>query len=82
MSEDTRDELITEGQRLAWWQMLNSCLRNLGYSEETQSASLIAEREAAVIALRSLCNELGDNDWPANLHLADIVDKHVRPHIE
>ena len=38
---------------------------------------MIVEREETVAQLRSLCAEYGDNDWPNNLHLGDVVDKHL-----
>jgi predicted secreted protein len=44
-------------------------------------AELHAERLAAVIALRELCAEHGDNDWPDNLHLADVIEKHLAKHL-
>lgn len=27
--------------------------------------------------LRQVCDEFGDNDWPDNLHLADVIEKHL-----
>lgn len=35
------------------------------------------EREAAVAMLRVECAAYDDNDWPDNLHLADIIEKHL-----
>ncbi len=35
------------------------------------------EREATVAMLRAVCAEYGDNDWPDNLHLADVIEKHL-----
>ena len=31
--------------------------------------------------LRSECADLGDNDWSDNLHLADVVEKHLVRHV-
>jgi predicted secreted protein len=42
---------------------------------------LVLEREAAVQALREMCRDFGDNDWPEDLHLADILDKHLAKHL-
>jgi hypothetical protein len=39
------------------------------------------EREMTIVALRSLCAEFGDNDWPDDLHLADVVEKHLGKHL-
>lgn len=41
------------------------------------------ERAEAIKALRSLCSDLDDeNTWPDDLHLVDIIEKHIRPRIE
>lgn len=38
----------------------------------------IKERAEALLVLRSECEDLGaSNDWPDNLHLADVVEKHL-----
>lgn len=70
-----------KGSRAAYRSMLQHCLRELGYEKAT-GHEWILEREAAIASLRSLCEDLGDNDWPENLHLSDIIEKHVAPHIE
>jgi hypothetical protein len=70
------------GSRAAWLSMLSHCLRHLGYdSPEAQKAGWILEREAAVAALRTACAEHGDNDWPVDLHLADVIEKHLMRHL-
>ena len=67
-----------QGSRAAWLQMLRECLRNLSYSgNEAEAHDWILEREATVAALRELCAEHGDNDWPDDLHLADVINKHL-----
>lgn len=40
-------------------------------------AAWLIEREEAVARLRWLCEEFGDQDWDDNLHLADVIDKHL-----
>lgn len=32
-------------------------------------------------ALRDVCDEHGDNDWEDNLHLSDVVEKHLGRHL-
>lgn len=72
-----------QGSRSAWRTMLAECLRHLGYTgDDTQKLAWIAEREDAILALRRICAEHGDNDWPEDLHLADILDKHLERHLE
>jgi hypothetical protein len=66
------------GSRSAACSILRECLSILGYSSpEAMQTSWILEREAAINALRCVCNDYGDNDWDEKLHLADIVDKHL-----
>lgn len=43
---------------------------------------MMKERSAAVDALRELCGEYGDNDWDSDLHLADVIEKHLRRHLD
>ena len=67
---------------MAWLAMLQMCLRNLGYdANDVTHKAWVAEREAAVSQLRSLCRDYGDNDWPDDLSLADVVDKHLANHL-
>lgn len=66
------------GRRAVWQSLLGQCLRELGVDDPVaMSARWASEREAAVAQLRMLCEEHGDNEWDENLHLADIIDKHL-----
>lgn len=79
MNEDD----YVRGERMAWSLMLQQCLMHLGYkSEEGSMAGWILEREAAIRALRDVCERHGDNDWPEDLHLGDIIEKHLTRHLE
>lgn len=70
------------GQRAAWQQILGECIQQLGYETlEVSAVSWIKEREATVAALRSACEAHGDNDWPDDLHLADVIEKHLCRHL-
>lgn len=40
-----------------------------------------AERDEAVKVLRRVCAVSGDNNWPDDLHLADVIDKHLEWHL-
>jgi hypothetical protein len=71
------------GSNAAWARMLAECLRNLPSGRpELTHASLVSERASAIAALRDLCERFGDNDWPDNLHLADIIEKHLLRHLD
>lgn len=74
----SNEESYEEGSRMAWRMMLQTCLRELGYNDtEAAKANWIPEREEAISALRDICSAHGDNDWKDNLHLADIIKKHL-----
>lgn len=40
-----------------------------------------AQLSATRAALRELCRDFGDGDWSDDLHLADVVDKHLGRHL-
>jgi hypothetical protein len=46
-------------------------------NEARELANLIKERYDTINFLRSQCEEYGDLDWPDDLHLIDILDKHL-----
>jgi hypothetical protein len=85
MSEEkinaSQEQSYERGRREATVSMVRSCLRSLGYKgDEAERVKWIAEREETVATLRSACEEFGDNDWSNDLHLSDVIDKHlVRP---
>ena len=43
----------------------------------TRLDKLESERKLAVAALRDFCKKFGDNDWPDDLPLADVINYHV-----
>jgi len=72
-----------QGSRMAWRSMLQQCCRELGYDDvEADKARWILEREEAISALRGVCSGHGDNDWEDNLHLGDIIEKHLHNNLE
>jgi len=73
----------TRGERAALTRMLALIVRDLGYDDpEAAKVAWIKQREAAVAALRSVCEDHGDNDWPDDLNLADVIEKHLARHLE
>ena len=67
----------TRGNNDAWARMLRECLRHLEPGPQRDHAALVAERADAIAMLRMVCEDHGDNDWPDDLHLGDIIDKHL-----
>lgn len=78
----SNEQSYVQGNRAAWLTMLRSCLANLGFeSSEAKHAAWIAEREEAIAMLRGVCEDFGDNEWKEDLHLADIIEKHLARHL-
>ena len=75
---EINEESYEQGSKMAWRRMLQTCCRELGYDdEEASKVNWIAEREEAISELRTVCGDFGDNDWDNNLHLGDIIGKHL-----
>lgn len=70
-----------QGSLAAWRSMLRTALRELGGKEPDAAARLILERTEAVAALRRICTHHGDNDWPDDLYLPDVIEKHLARHM-
>jgi len=68
------------GGKSAWRQMLALALRNLGI-DAPDGARLAMERAETVAMLRRVCSRHGDNEWPDDLHLSDVIEKHLGRHL-
>jgi hypothetical protein len=42
---------------------------------------LRGQRLDAIAQLRSICADFGDNDWDDDLHLGDVIEKHLGKHL-
>lgn len=72
-----------DGRRAALVTQLYAVLYALGVDDpDAARVRWLQEREATVAALRSLCRDCGDNDWPDNLYLPDVIDKHLANYLE
>lgn len=83
-ADPERDDVLYErGKRAALLGMLRHVLSELGYeSVEARAARWVIERERIVATLRDTCDEYGDNDWPADMGLDDVIEKHLRRHLD
>ena len=80
---DRDDAIWSRGYRAAMVGQLADVLHRLGYDDvEAQRARWIIEREQTVARLREVCRRFGDNDWSNDLHLGDVIDKHLAKYIE
>lgn len=75
------EKAYIQGSNRAWMTMLAQCMRELGDFAEHDQARAVAMRAETIAALRSICAEFGDNDWPDNLHPADVIEKHLARHL-
>lgn len=72
----------TDGRRMSLIGVVRHCLRELGTNYDISKLSMITEREEAISKPREICEEHGDNDWPNDLHLVDILEKHLLRHLD
>lgn len=79
---EAREANWLEGHRFAWVEIFRKARSEIGYTEEQNLVNnLIIEREEAIVQLRELCREFGDNDWKNDLNLADVIEKHLGRYI-
>lgn len=75
-----------QGHQAAVRSMLLKCLKDLNEDPLNQLterlAQLASERSMAISMLRCYCERYGDNDWEDNLHLSDIIEKHLGRHLD
>lgn len=69
-----------EGNRAAYRALLAECLKHLG--AEGDAHRWAVERADVVAVLRRVCAEWGDNEWGDNLHLGDVIEKHLECYLE
>ncbi len=77
---DSEEHAYAEGRKAFARRMLVECLREL-HVEGVTAEKLILERAETIAFLRGLCARCGDNDWSDNLHLVDVLEKHLERHL-
>jgi hypothetical protein len=81
MESVNRDEWFRSGVRHAWLDVIKTALSHIPGHEDEAKFDWMIERQEAIEKLRELCDEFGDNDWPDELHLADVIEKHLAGHL-
>jgi hypothetical protein len=70
-----------QGKKAAALSLLRHALGEVCGSETDDPLAVVArleiERAETVAILREVCADYGDNNWPDDLHLADVVEKHL-----
>lgn len=81
--EDQREAAIEEGYRRGITQIYVKTLRELAdCGVNVDKDYLIAERQAVINILRRICSKHGDNDWEDNLHIGNIIEKHLERYLD
>lgn len=78
---EAEEAAYIQGEKAMARRLLGLALREL-HAEDLTLERLIAERADAIATLRRICRHHGDNDWTDNLHLSDIIDKHLGRYLE
>jgi hypothetical protein len=94
MSDDNQEALhaaresgYTAGRYFSDTQRLREVLRSLAglAPDEDPLVKLgraVAQRREIVAALREVCEAYGDNDWPDDAYLPDVIEKHLGQHLD
>lgn len=75
--EELLEERYAQGQHMMALSIIQTCTMYLHNSSELTIVQLRMERARAIETLRYVCEAFGDNDWEDNLHLSDIIEKHL-----
>ena len=81
---EKEEQIYIEGEAQAFKKMISHFqneLRGLGVELKTKD-QFDQERIDTIATLRQVCREHGDNDWPDDLHLSDIINKHLIRYFE
>ena len=72
---ESEEKAYLEGRKSVLRALLGQALREL--DGDLTRERMFAERADAIATLRRLCRYHGDNEWADNLHLSDIIEKHL-----
>ncbi len=73
---ESEERAYEMGVSAAMRRVFQAIVKDLG-PENGSAERWRLERGAAVATLRGLCEDFGDNDWPDDLHLSDVIEKHL-----
>ena len=79
--EEKNERHYLNGERFVYNEMIQTALSGLMYPKDMKIEVLIVERERIIKALRSLCEDFGDNDWNEHLSLPDVIEKNLGNHL-
>ncbi len=79
-----REAVWIQGNRDAKRRIVVTLMGELGTNTTDPVVALahaVEERQGAISKLRDLCAQFGDNDWPDELHLEDVIERHLARHL-
>ncbi|MFA4974601.1 MAG: hypothetical protein WC683_18505 [bacterium] len=80
---DASEQGYIQGRRAALIGMARHFIHELGDLQSSMPfLNWYAEREEIVACLRRICEAHGDNDWPDELRLVDVLEKHLERHLQ
>src|ERR1700741_1455471 len=90
ISELENKIIVTQDPKHPFLQNMGGCqispsyytAKLIKYSEERTVENYEYEREWTIKTLRTICERHGDIDWNDNLHIGDILNKHLINHVE
>lgn len=65
-----------QGETSAWTEIALIAINKL-HVDDKAYAGLVVWKSQTIAALRRLCDEFGDNEWPDTLHPADVLKNHL-----
>ena len=68
------------GAKEAYREVMMHCFRRLA-GKGDDLIDFADQRCRAVSMLRQVCEAHGDNDWPDDLDLSDVIEKHLWRHL-
>jgi hypothetical protein len=77
-SRELDERMYLQGLRQAFIRMLGVCIEGLGADDSlVRKVRWLKEREEVKLRLHELCREFGDDSWPEDLYLPDVMEKHL-----
>ena len=82
---EKEEAAFVRGQKSIYRKLLSDALDGLSVPDAPKTKAALLNRVAmlemvqaeTIAALRTICEEFGDNDWDDDLHPADVIEKHL-----
>lgn len=81
MMNEAEERIWQQGYNAFAARVLRLSLGTLQGASKTE-VQWTLERAEVVAKLREICGEYGDNKWEDDLHLVDVLEKHLLQHLD